>query len=216
MDWAIATPVYKFFEPWYVESLHATMAADHLDRFGFWSRPEFLSCKYHYPHPARTKIINMALQMDLGGLLWIDSDMQWSPEDIKAVTIKAAELPNAVVGAFYPDRQDPAGVVGALLPDGTVDYFGFGFVWTPISVFSAFENWFYNEPAGEDVQFFRYCRKVGIELLRIDTEIAHDFTPGPRKLDNALFRNEYCVGFLHSITSCEHGNKPAYCPHGCN
>ena len=181
----IATPMIDSCRPWYTLSLWRTLKA-------FPEIGSYVQTSYLYVHSARWMLVGLAKQQvpDLTGIIWIDSDISWQPEDIDRILIE----PEVAVGAIYVSRKTDsyAAALTKEISPGIWDcsYLGYGFIYTPMSYFPKEEEPWFDVPwtganfLGEDVN---WCRRQGLAgraiLGLMNTKVKHEYSPGPRAVD---------------------------------
>ena len=123
------------------------------------------------------------------GIFWVGADHSWTPESLVLILEAACARPEAVIGGLYPMANgggfDAEQFAPGALPDGsrsTPDllpalYLGWGFIWTPFSVFDRLKPPFWRWEirrsedgkrawwGGPDIEFSTACREAGIEVL---------------------------------------------------
>jgi len=112
MNPVILTPVYRYFEPEYLDSCEKIGVAK--------LRQRGSACI----HEARDLLVYQAIQAGFDILLFIDSDIAFEPADVDKVLKMCDETKGVVVGT-YCSKAPPHAPIGFVVKDGI--YAGMGF-----------------------------------------------------------------------------------------
>ena len=184
MKYWLATPTGGQMDLEYVLSLVKTLK--HLAKEGY-EFPDFATgAASEIPNLHSMLETMMRATTDQQGIFWVGADHSWTPEDFCRILEATRVKPDAIIGALYP--QAAAGkMVGLPLSGGfnpkeipdlvPAEHLGWGFLWTPFSLFRKirppFWNWTmqtdpssgFSVMASPDVYFCHQARQAGVEVL---------------------------------------------------